>query len=165
MSQCAVAVAVFMCLAVSSKNYDIISFPEINFSTSTALQVTYSLFRDSFFCSVKLNLSKNVNFIPPSSLGPALVCDICVNDNIQQPHSEIPGCGILQCWPLPNHCLQRGGLVAHTIINPRRACAARVTVLVLSVSQCVCSRLFSHCRQRSGIRAIPTAPAQQAIEN
>ena len=55
------------------------------------------------------------------------------------------------------------------IINPRRACAARVTVLVLSVSQsvsqCVCSRLFSHCRQRRGIRAIPTAPAQQAIEN
>ena len=50
------------------------------------------------------------------------------------------------------------------LINPRRACAARVTVLILSVSQCVYSRLFSHCRQRSGIRAIPTAPAQQAIE-
>ena len=33
-----------------------------------------------------------------------------------------------------------------------------------SVSQCVCLRLFSHCRQRSGIRAIPTAPAQQALE-
>ena len=37
--------------------------------------------------------------------------------------------------------------------------------LQYSVSMCVCLRLFSHCRQRSGIRAIPTAPAQQAIEN
>ena len=35
----------------------------------------------------------------------------------------------------------------------------------LSVCQSVCPRLFSHCRQRRGIRAIPTAPAQQAIQN
>ena len=34
-----------------------------------------------------------------------------------------------------------------------------------SLCPSVCPRLFSHCRQRSGIRAIPTAPAQQVIEN
>ena len=47
------------------------------------------------------------------------------------------------------------------LINPRRV----LYFVCLSVSQCVCLRLFSHCRERSGIRAIPTAPAQQAIEN
>ena len=41
------------------------------------------------------------------------------------------------------------------VINPRRACAARVTVLGLCV--CVCLRLFSHYRQRGGLWAIPTA--------
>ena len=41
-------------------------------------------------------------------------------------------------------------IIKECLINPRRACAARVTVLGLSVSQCVCPRLFSHCRQRSG---------------
>ena len=55
-------------------------------------------------------------------------------------------------------------------INPRRACAVRVTILGLCVCVCVCVcvsvclRLFSHYRQRSGIRAIPTAPVQQALE-
>ena len=64
-----------------------------------------------------------------------------------------------------NPCVER------FIVNPRRACAARVnstwSVCQCSqlVSQCVCPRLFSHCRQPSGIRAIPTTSAQQAIEN
>ena len=39
MSQCAVAFLVFVGLAVSSKHSDFISFPDLNFSTSTALQV------------------------------------------------------------------------------------------------------------------------------
>ena len=42
MTQCAVAVVVFTCLAVSSKNYDFVSFPEINFSIATALQVPFA---------------------------------------------------------------------------------------------------------------------------
>ena len=57
------------------------------------------------------------------------------------------------------------GVPVEGVVNPRRACAARVTVLGPSVCQSVCPRLFSHCRQRRGIRAIPTAPAQQAIQN
>ena len=53
-----------------------------------------------------------------------------------------------------------------SVVNPQRACAARVTVLGLCVCVCVsvCLRLFSHYRQRSGIRAIPTAPVQQALK-
>ena len=42
-----------------------------------------------------------------------------------------------------------------TIINPRHACAARVTVVVLciclSVCLFVCQRLFSHYRLRGGL--------------
>ena len=39
------------------------------------------------------------------------------------------------------------------VINPRRACAARVTVVVLCVSVClsVCHPLFSHYRLRGGL--------------
>ena len=52
------------------------------------------------------------------------------------------------------------------LINPQRACTARVTVLGLCVCVCVSVslRLFSHYRQQSGIRAIPTDPVQQALE-
>ena len=42
--------------------------------------------------------------------------------------------------------------VSHSLINPRRACAARVTVVVLCVCVCVCVcvclRLFSDYRLR-----------------
>ena len=37
------------------------------------------------------------------------------------------------------------------IINPRRACAARVTVVGLCVCLSVCRRLFSHYRLRGGL--------------
>ena len=37
------------------------------------------------------------------------------------------------------------------IINPRRACAARVTVVVLCVCLSVCPRLFSDYRLRGGL--------------
>ena len=54
------------------------------------------------------------------------------------------------------------------LINPRRACAARVTVVVLCVclSVClfVCQRLFSHYRLRGGLCAIPTASVLQGQE-
>ena len=47
------------------------------------------------------------------------------------------------------------GLASSNIINPRRACAARITVVVLCVclSVClfVCLRLFSHYRLRGGL--------------
>ena len=43
------------------------------------------------------------------------------------------------------------------LINPRRACAARVTVVGLSVCVCVCRRLFWHYRLQGGLLAIPTA--------
>ena len=36
-------------------------------------------------------------------------------------------------------------------INPRRACAARVTVVVLCVCVSVCLRLFSDYRLRGGL--------------
>ena len=40
----------------------------------------------------------------------------------------------------------------HTIVNPRRACAARVTVVVLCVCLLsVCQQLFSHYRLRGGL--------------
>ena len=50
-------------------------------------------------------------------------------------------------------------------INPRRACAARVTVLGLCVCVClcVCLHLFSPYRNQAGTSAIPTAPAQQGL--
>ena len=61
----------------------------------------------------------------------------------------------LLVWQLSNH-----------FINPWRACAARVTVLGLCVCVClsVCLRLFSHYKQRDGLRAIPIASVQQARE-
>ena len=37
------------------------------------------------------------------------------------------------------------------IINPRRACAARVTVVVLCVCLSICHPLFSHYRLRGGL--------------
>ena len=57
-------------------------------------------------------------------------------------------------------------------INPRRACAARVTVVglcvclsfCLSVCLSVCRRLFSHYRLRGGLWAIPTASVLQGHE-
>ena len=36
------------------------------------------------------------------------------------------------------------------IINPRRACAARVTIVVLRVCLSVCLQLFSHYRLQGG---------------
>ena len=38
-----------------------------------------------------------------------------------------------------------------SLINPRRACAARVTVVVLGVCVSVCLRIFSHYRLRGGL--------------
>ena len=43
------------------------------------------------------------------------------------------------------------------LINPRRACTARVTVVGLSVCLCVCRRLFWHYRLRGDLLAIPAA--------
>jgi len=55
------------------------------------------------------------------------------------------------------------------LINPWHACAARVTVLGLcvcvSVSVCVCLHLFSPYRDQASSSAIPTALAQQGLEN
>ena len=42
------------------------------------------------------------------------------------------------------------------IINPRRACAARVTVLGLSIRLSVCYHVFCHYAQQGGQKAIPT---------
>ena len=51
------------------------------------------------------------------------------------------------------------------IINPRRACAARVTIVVLCVS-CLsaCLRLFSPYRLRGGLCAIRTSSVLQGHE-
>ena len=43
------------------------------------------------------------------------------------------------------------GKTVTIIINPRRACAARVTVIVLCVCLFVCPRLFSDYRLRGGL--------------
>ena len=43
------------------------------------------------------------------------------------------------------------GKTVTIIINPRRACAARVTVVVLCVYLFVCPRLFSDYRLRGGL--------------
>ena len=63
------------------------------------------------------------------------------------------------------------------VVNPRRACAASVTVLGLCVCLCVCVsvcvcvcvcvclHLFSPYRDQAGSSAIPTALAQQGLEN
>ena len=51
----------------------------------------------------------------------------------------------------------------HHIVNPRRACAARVTVVGLSV--CVCRRLFWRYRLRGGPLAIPAASELRESEN
>ena len=51
------------------------------------------------------------------------------------------------------------------IINSRRACAARVTVLGLSVCLSVCRRLFWHYRLRGGLLAIPAARELREPEN
>ena len=42
-------------------------------------------------------------------------------------------------------------VLTDNIINPRRACAARVTVVVLCVCLSVCPRLFSDYRLRGGL--------------
>ena len=59
----------------------------------------------------------------------------------------------LHMHPFSNKC---SGHIP-TLIIPRRACAARVTVVVLSVCLCVCvcRRLFWHYRLRGGPLAIP----------
>ena len=57
-------------------------------------------------------------------------------------------------------CVTGGLELSFGIINPRRACAARVTVLGL----CVCLHLFSPYRDQAGSSAIPTALAQQGLE-
>ena len=48
-----------------------------------------------------------------------------------------------------------GSIIGYKLINPRRACAARVTVVglcvCLSVCLFVCRRLFSHYRLRGGL--------------
>lgn len=40
LSQCTVAVLVFLCLSVSSKQYEFITFPSLEFSVQTALKVS-----------------------------------------------------------------------------------------------------------------------------
>jgi len=50
------------------------------------------------------------------------------------------------------------------VVNPRRACAARVTVLGLCVCLSVCLHLFSSYRDQAGSSAIPMALAQQGLE-
>ena len=47
------------------------------------------------------------------------------------------------------HCIKM--LNAKDIINPRRACTARVTVVILCVSLSVCHPLLSHYRLRGGL--------------
>ena len=49
------------------------------------------------------------------------------------------------------------------IINPRCTCAARVTVVALSV--CVCRLLFWHYRLRGGLLAIPAASELRSLKN
>ena len=55
------------------------------------------------------------------------------------------------------------------IINPRRACAARVTVVVLCVCLSAClfvyDYIFSDYRLRGGSCAIPTSSVLQGHEN
>ena len=43
------------------------------------------------------------------------------------------------------------------VINPRRTCAARVAVVVLSLCVSACRCLFCHYRLRGSLSAIPTA--------
>jgi len=58
------------------------------------------------------------------------------------------------------------------VFNPRRACAARVTVLGLcvcvsvcvSVCVCVCLHLFSSYRDQAGSSARPMALVQQGLK-
>jgi len=50
------------------------------------------------------------------------------------------------------------------LINPWRACAARVTVLGLCVCVCVCLHVFSPYRDQAGSSAIPTALAQRGLQ-
>ena len=54
-------------------------------------------------------------------------------------------------------CLNASYARAVLLINPRRACAARVTVVVLSVCLSVCRRLFWHYRLWGGLLEIPAA--------
>ena len=51
------------------------------------------------------------------------------------------------------------------IINPRCACAARVTVVGLSVCLSVCRRLFWHYRLLGGLLAIPASSELCEPEN
>ena len=62
---------------------------------------------------------------------------------------------IVTCWNM-----------MYMVINPRRACAARVTVC-LCVCLCVCRRLFWHCRLRGyeGIFPETTAFETYAVES
>ena len=57
--------------------------------------------------------------------------------------------------------VNRNSATKGVIINPRRACAARVTVVVLSVCLSVCPREFSHYRLRGGQWVAPTGCEQR----
>ena len=52
-----------------------------------------------------------------------------------------------------------------SVINPRRACAARVTVLGLCFHVSVCLREIWHYRDQAGIWVIRRASVRQAHEN
>ena len=53
--------------------------------------------------------------------------------------------------------MQNDDVYFSDFINPRRACAVRVTVVGLSVCLCVCRHLFWHYRLRGGLLVIPAA--------
>ena len=55
----------------------------------------------------------------------------------------------------------------YLLLNPRRACAARVTVVVLfllSVRPSVCCHVFCHCAYHGGQEAIPTGSALHRLD-
>ena len=81
-----------------------------------------------------------------------------------RPREEVPPLGTPTPQAQPLVPLSPAGLPLFLTLGAHAQRGLQYLVC-LSVSQCVCPRLFLHCRQRSGIRAIPTAPAQQAIEN
>ena len=76
---------------------------------------------------------------------------------ISLPHTQLEGMGGRLVLLLKHVML--------IIINPRCACAARVTVIVLSVCLSVCPDEISDYRLRGGLWAIPTASVPQGLEN
>ena len=87
-----------------------------------------------------------LNAVPFLLAPPALVCVVC---------SMISNDDVLS--GVHSRRLITGDVHGIFVINPRRACAARVTVVVLCVytsrnsGPCVCLRLFSHYRLRGGL--------------